>query len=61
MTRKKLSDLKVDLSDLHNIEMTAMPTGHFLIFRNEHGDILFSVDARHMYDADGTCFAVDLP
>ena len=61
MPRKKLSDLKATLSDLHDISMTTMPHSDWLIFRNESGDILFSVKAGDIFDGDGMYFEEDLP
>lgn len=59
--RKKLSDLKVELSDIHDIEITLMPTGNHLVFRQElTGDILFTVLQNDLLDADGHYFDQDL-
>ena len=61
MTRVKLSKLKTDLSDLHDLNMTPMPTGNYLVFRNDFGDILFTVSTDDLFDADGNRFENDLP
>lgn len=59
--RKKLSDLKIELSDIHDIEIMPMPTGNHLVFRQElTGDILFTVSQNDLFDADGNRFAQDL-
>ena len=61
MHRKKLSALKSDLSNLHDIEMSDAPTSDNLIFRHWlTGDILFIVKADDVYDADGNRFENDL-
>lgn len=60
MPRSTLSELKATLSDLHDLEMTAMPASDWLILRNEAGDILFSIKAEDICDADGKRFEDDL-
>jgi hypothetical protein len=61
MTRAKLSQLKANLSDLNDLNLSVMPTGNYLVFRNEAGDIMFTVNEDDLFDADGNRFENDLP